>query len=271
MRYVIDHDLHIHSQISPCSRDDRQTTAAILAYGLTNGYRLVGVTDHFWDLNVDYGDAPGWLDVGNELWASVLPLPQSDKCRFLFGAEVDMNRRDTIGISLPTLKTMDYCLISTGHLHLSGFVTDPACFPRTPAFVKEYYLHRLQTLLTHTELPLRRMGMTHFTSCLIGSDKLAQTLALFSDDELAALFAKAAAVGMGVELNACALPADGSLLDDVLRPYQIAKNQGCGFYLASDAHHPEGFVNAKAAFEKWVDLLGLTETDKWEFVKEQTA
>ena len=69
MRYQIDHDLHIHSQISPCSRDARQTKEAILAYGLTNHYKLLGVTDHFWDLQVDFGDAPGWTDVGEAKWA----------------------------------------------------------------------------------------------------------------------------------------------------------------------------------------------------------
>ncbi len=41
MRYVLDHDLHIHTHLSPCSADDRQTPAAILAYGLSSGFRLL--------------------------------------------------------------------------------------------------------------------------------------------------------------------------------------------------------------------------------------
>lgn len=269
MRYIVDHDLHIHSKISPCSRDDRQCKEAILAYGLTNRFKLVGVTDHFWDLNVDYGDAPGWLDVGEERWRSILPLPQSKECRFLFGAEVDMNRHQTIGICERTLGMMDYTLISTGHLHLKNFVTDVSKFPRTPEFVKEYYLGRLKAFLAHEEYPFERMGMTHFHSCIIGEDKLVQTLGLFSDEELEELFADAARKGVGVELNAESIPNNPEVLEAVLRPYQIAKNQGCKFYLAGDAHHPEAFRITKEMFEHWVDLLGLQESDKWPFVTEQ--
>ena len=40
MRFVPDHDLHIHTQLSPCSRDARQTPEAILSYGITAGMKL---------------------------------------------------------------------------------------------------------------------------------------------------------------------------------------------------------------------------------------
>ena len=58
MKYQIDHDLHIHSQISPCSRDENQTKEAIFAYGMTLGLKLLCVTDHFWDLQVDFKGYP---------------------------------------------------------------------------------------------------------------------------------------------------------------------------------------------------------------------
>ena len=51
--------------------------------------------------------------------------------------------------------------------------------------------------------------------------------------------------------------------DTVLRPFRIAKNQGCKFYLGSDAHHPSDFSNARAVFERAVDMLGLSESDKF--------
>lgn len=271
MRYTVDHDLHIHTRISPCSSDERQTSNALLSYGLTNGFSLIGVSDHFWDLSVDWQDSPGWLDVGNEKWLSVLPLPQSKNCRFLFGAEVDMNRRDTVGISSDALAKTDYCLISVGHLHLAGFVTDPADMPRTPEFVHRYYLHRLNVLLAREDLPFERLGLTHFTSCLIENDRLAETLALFTDDELTDLFGRVARRGMGVELNAESLPADPALREVVLRPFRIAREQGCGFYLGGDAHHPENFAHTRRQFEAWVDLLDLTEDNKWTFVRQYVS
>ena len=77
MQYQIDHDLHIHSFISPCAgHDPRQTPAAILAYGVTAGLCLVCVTDHIWDKNGP-GDCMLWRGDGLdfEKAESLLPLP----------------------------------------------------------------------------------------------------------------------------------------------------------------------------------------------------
>ena len=41
MEYVIDHDLHIHSKLSLCSRDPEQTPENILKYGIENGYSSI--------------------------------------------------------------------------------------------------------------------------------------------------------------------------------------------------------------------------------------
>ena len=48
-----------------------------------------------------------------------------------------------------------------------------------------------------------------------------------------------------------------------MRPFVIAKERGCRFYFGSDAHHPSDFERAKEKFEKTVDLLDLTEDDKF--------
>ena len=47
--FPVDHDLHIHTLLSSCSRDPEQTTARILRYAKENGFRQVAVTEHFWD------------------------------------------------------------------------------------------------------------------------------------------------------------------------------------------------------------------------------
>lgn len=58
MRYSIDHDLHIHSQLSSCSSDSEQTPARILRYAQENGLKEICLTDHFWDETVE--GASGW-------------------------------------------------------------------------------------------------------------------------------------------------------------------------------------------------------------------
>ena len=53
MRYVYDHDYHIHSYLSTCSKDENQNSERILKYALDNGLKSICITDHFWDKDVN--------------------------------------------------------------------------------------------------------------------------------------------------------------------------------------------------------------------------
>jgi histidinol phosphatase-like PHP family hydrolase len=77
------------------------------------------------------------------------------------------------------------------------------------------------------------------------------------------LFAKAAEVGMGIELNRDDMMFSDEEEDTVLRMFRIAKYQGCKFYLGSDAHTPKWLEGSIPVFEKAVDKLGLEEKDKF--------
>ena len=58
MKYVFDHDYHIHSQLSSCSRDPEQTTERILQYAKDNNLTSLVLADHYWDDAVP--GASGW-------------------------------------------------------------------------------------------------------------------------------------------------------------------------------------------------------------------
>jgi histidinol phosphatase-like PHP family hydrolase len=53
----------------------------------------------------------------------------------------------------------------------------------------------------------------------------------------------------------------------LLRPYYIAKDCGCKFYLGSDAHKLTALENIKADFENIITLLDLKEDNKFDLVK----
>ena len=76
-------------------------------------------------------------------------------------------------------------------------------------------------------------------------------------------YAKAAEVGLGIELNQGDMRFKSDEADTVLRMFRIAKHQGCKFYLGSDAHHPRDFEDSREVFERAVDVLGLEEKDKF--------
>lgn len=255
MRYIIDHDLHNHSLVSPCSRDARQNKDGILAYALTNNFSLVGVSDHLWP------------DTRESIWPSLKELPQSKKCRFLAGAEVDMDMHGQLLLHEDELPNLDYYILALTHIHLVGCVTDPAKTPLSVEDTANYLKERMEKALS-MDLPFERVGLAHITWIpMPPGHHVTECLALFSDEEWESFFSRVAKLGMGVELNLHPEDYDHSQLPAILHPYQIAKKMGCKFYLGGDAHHPEDFGKNRKKFEEIVDLLELTEEDKWDFVK----
>ena len=53
MRYIVDHDWHIHSKVSSCSKDPQQSNENILQYAKDNGLKTICIADHFWDERVE--------------------------------------------------------------------------------------------------------------------------------------------------------------------------------------------------------------------------
>lgn len=273
MKFQIDHDLHIHSHISPCAGyDPRQTKEEILHYGLTNQYGLLCVTDHIWDRKVPSPPEINnwWLkrDLDCEKAKEILPLPQGEHCRFLFGMEVDTDFLGNVGISEDSYDTFDFIIFAPSHLHAEGFARDGATVGATAAEYKEFYKKRLFQIL-NMDLPFHKCGLAHFTGCLSCKEGKTAAIDCFTDAEFCEIFDLAAKRGIGIELNHWNLAPEEQ--KSILRPYRIAKQMGCKFYLGSDAHTPEEFAPRKEEFQCFIDALKLTEEDKFPFVLENIA
>ena len=257
MRFQVDHDLHIHSYLSLCSDDPEQTPEAILRYGEENGFRTLCLTDHMWDPSVP-GASDWYKAQPYERTRNALPLPKSDKVRFLFGCETEMNRQEVIGVSAPVMQELDFVIIPTTHMHMNGYTVDGSEGAEERASL---WITRFDALLDMT-LPFNKTGIAHLTCPLIWRGRYLEVLEKIPSDEYHRLFEKAAAKGLGIELNFDSLNMGPRETELNLLPYQIAKEEGCRFYLGSDAHHPQSLACAKANFENIMDLLQLTEDDK---------
>ena len=262
MKFICDNDLHIHSKISSCSNDPEQSNERILRYAKENGLKTICLTDHFWDDAVD--GASNWYKPQNyEHIAAALPLPQSENTRFLFGCETELDRFLTLGVSKEKLDKFDFVIIPTTHFHMKGFTLSNEeasdAQSRANAWVK-----RLNAVLD-MDLPFHKIGIAHLTCALIAPtrEEYIEVLKLIPNEEMERLFSKATRLDVGIELNSGDMGFGDAEADVVLRPYRIAKQCGCKFYCGSDAHHPKDFDNAKALFERAIDLLELTEEDKF--------
>ena len=258
MRYIVDHDLHIHTQLSLCSGHPEQTKENILKYGIENGLTTLCLTDHMWDSRVP--GASGWYQKQSyEYITQALPLPESDKVRYLFGCETDLDRFLTVGVSPEIMEKLDFIIIPTTHLHMHGFTLDGSEGVEERA---KLWCDRLEAVLD-MDLPFHKVGIAHLTCSLMYREHYIEVLKTIPESEYRRLFKKAAEKGVGIELNFPSLNLNDETREPTLLPYRIAKEEGCKFYFGSDAHHPQELAKAKENFENIIDLLGLEESDKF--------
>ncbi len=263
MRFTYDHDLHIHTQLSLCSGDPEQNTANILKYACDRGLKTVCITDHFWDENVP--GASDWYKIQNfDHVSNSLPLPKADGVEFLFGCETDMDRLCTVGVGSGVFDKFDFILVPTTHLHMTGFTLteeDAASDERRARL----WVSRFDALLG-AALPWGKVGVAHLTCGLFNNrshEAYLETLEKIPSYEMERLFGRAAELGLGIELNAYDMKFSDADAETVLRPYRIAKEMGCKFFLGSDAHVNSSLYSAKELFERAIDLLELSEKDKF--------
>lgn len=260
MKYVFDHDFHIHSQISSCSRDPEQNNERILKYAEDEGLHTIVLADHFWDETVP--GASKWYSAQDYPHiCQAKPLPQSDKVKFLFGCETEMDKNMTVGCSRERMEELAFIVIPTTHFHMEKFTIaeEHLATPQTRAQV---WVDKLDALLS-MDLPFHKIGIAHLVCGLIWKGdraKYLETLDSIAEADMHRIFAKAASLGVGIEIN---MSYPDEERDTVLRPFRIAKEEGCKFYLGSDAHHPAGLDNARKKFERVIDDMELTEEDKF--------
>ena len=259
MRYVADHDFHIHSTVSRCCKDPLQTPERILQYAKDNGYRKICLTNHFWDEKVP--SEAEWIEEhGYKYLTSVLPLPEKEGINFLFGAEIDMDYNGVLGISGETLAELDFVTVATTHMHLAGNTVRKKI--ETPEEAAEIWLLRLNALL-EKDLPWHKIGVAHLTCGHIFKGRTPEVIKLLEDEDLYNVFSDCAQKGLGIELNMKTLSMSEEEKKILLRPYFIAKDCGCKFYLGSDSHKREALENVKSNFENIINLLDLKEKDKF--------
>jgi len=260
MKFQVDHDYHIHSQLSSCSRHPEQTPERILQYAKENGLKRICITDHYWDSAVP--GASKWYEPQNfDHIAQFRDLPQAEGVEFLFGCETDMDRFFTVGIPASRFEDFAFVIVPTTHMHMKGFTIaeEDYCVDER---VAKLWVERFDALL-QKDLPFHKIGVAHLSCSLMNKtsrEAYLHTLDLIPSCEMERLFTKAAQLGCGIEINTEFSETEA---DRVLRMYRIAKGCGCKFYFGSDAHHPKTFDIAKERFEKAVKLLNLTENDRF--------
>ena len=262
MRYIIDHDLHIHTGLSYCSGDKEQNPQRILEYAKKDDLKTICVTDHYWEKSVPCFSGEGFYRGQDfDRISGVCPLPKEEGIRFLFGCETDLDKNLNIGITEDRFWQFDFIIVPTTHLHMHT----PDQNNTDPEYRAKLWIERFDAVL-NMNLPFKKTGIAHLACHLINNssrENYLKSLDKIPSEEMRRLFTKASDLGAGIEINQSDMDFNDNEADTVLRMFKIAKESGCKFYLGSDAHHPDWFDKTKETFERAIDLLDLKETDKF--------
>ena len=264
-KYIIDHDLHIHSSLSSCCKEAEMTPSRIAETAIELGHKEICLTDHFWDSNV-YG-ASNWYKVQDYKHVTkAFPLPKKDGLKVFFGCETEYCGGTKLGITPKTADRFDFIIIPPNHFHMHNFVRPyaPQC-PYSEEAMAEFFTARLEELAA-LDIPLdwRKVGIAHLTCSLMYKEgNCFDVVEKMNEDRLKAVFDVFAKREMGIELNYSAIGVLDERADARLKLYRIAKECGCKFYCASDAHAFKSLHKMRDILLPAVDALGLTENDKY--------
>jgi len=259
MLFPIDHDMHCHTQLSSCSSDPAQSIQAILEHARSHGYTLQCITDHLWD-NLVPGSSGWYAPQDVEHVCRNLPLPHDDQVRLVFGCETEFCGGKKLALHPSHYDTFDFIVIPPNHFHMKNFVR-PDTYDSEQK-IADLLVERLEEI-SDIDLPWRKVGIAHMVCGLIfkeGDQYLVYQLV--DEKRFRAVMSKFARLGAGIEINlSCFGPGWEEHSDAALRLYRLAKDEGCKFYLASDAHHPAGLSVVPDRAPAVVEALGLTRAD----------
>jgi len=230
----VNHDIHLHTRLSACCGDELMTPEAILAHAVKKGYDTICITDHCWDSAVP--GASGWYAPQSvEHVFSAGPLPESKDVRVCMGVETEYCGGSKLGLSRASFDRFDFVVIPPNHFHMENFVR-PAEI-NTPEAIAELAMTRLEELQA-LDLPWNKIGIAHLSCGLMNrGGTVSEVFRLMPAKRLARIFRTFAQRGTGIELNAGSFPSKAPEdFSEIMRPYHIAREEGCKFYFASDAH-----------------------------------
>jgi histidinol phosphatase-like PHP family hydrolase len=249
-------DLHCHTVLSACCRDPRMTPENIAGFAKEQGYRELCFTDHTWSASVP-GASNWYAPQTVEHVLKSLPLPSLADTRVCFGCEAEYLGGDVLSLTRQDLAQFSFVAIPVNHMHMKGFVRpEGIAGEETMASLVVKRLSQLSDL----DLPWEKVGIAHLTCPLMYAEGDAADVVMQMDrDALKFIFQKLASRGAGIELNAHAFPNWKSRREAYLLPYRLARDAGCRFYCASDAHSFAELNGVSVVLPDIISALELTD------------
>jgi histidinol phosphatase-like PHP family hydrolase len=250
---MIDHDLHVHTTLSDCCHDENAVPEAILRRAAEVGLKTIGFADHLWDSAV--AGASDWYapqDLDHILQIRERIPDDTFGVRVLVGCETEFLGGRHVGISPDAAAKLDFVLVPTTHFHMKGFVV-----PESLQASKDVAAKMVERFKEAVALEVTT-GIAHPFMPLGVGDRLGEILDCISDAAFEDCFGAAADRGVSIEVHHGMARDSGD--GPFLRILSIARQAGCVFHFASDAHSLQG-IGEVHQLEPLARAAGITAED----------
>ena len=257
--FPVRHDLHCHSFLSAFCEEESCTAPAIFALAKAMGYDTLCLTDHMWGPAVP-GSSDWYAPQTPEHVLSACRYAEGYGLRCLVGCETEYG---CAGLALAPehFDLFDFVAIPPNHMHFEGLVR-PAGLTGTENMAA-LFTDRLDEI-SRLAVPMEKTGIAHLTCRLLYREgTVAEVVRRMDEKRLKAIFRRFADRGAGIELNAVAFRELDDSPAEILLLYSIAKDCGCRFYCASDAHRLSSYRRVEEVLPRVVAALGLTAEDRY--------
>ncbi len=260
----IEHDLHIHTNLSMCANE----TATVENYiNAAKHYNLkkIAFTNHYWDDAIDGANGFYMPQNFNHLELIKPDIKKVKDCgiEILFGCEGEyVPQINGISITEKTAEKFDFIIIPNSHTHMTmGNAPDKK-------YHADFMVKAYEDIITCSMSKYINAIAHPFNAvCCNYANEL---FSLISDDTFKRLFDLTAQKNIAIEINMGCIKKYSNNFANApqLRMFTIAKEAGCKFYFGSDSHQKDGqalylFNNASLV----ADVLGLKEDDLADFTK----
>ena len=258
----ITYDIHIHTNLSSCAREDA-TVENYLNAAKGSGLKLLGFSNHLWDSEV--AGASAWYQPQNvahvlQLKKELQKADSSCGIQTLFGCETEFTHEGKLCLTEEHMELFDYILVPHSHTHMKivmpqEYAADHNTHARylMDSFLKvvEHPLSHRFTAIAHPFVPGTRYHLYNTVQALI------------PDSYFREAFTAAKEKGIAIELNGSCLiylPEEEIPNCEYVRIYSLARECGCRFTYGSDSHDFRS-ERKLAVVERFLEQCGIGEED----------
>ena len=255
-------DIHIHTNLSSCAREDA-TLERYIERAKGSNLRVLGFANHLWDSAVEGASnwySPQTVEHVLRLKEQIPANGEVDGIKVLFGCETEFTHEGKICLAEENFELFDYILLPHSHTHMKVVVPQDRV-----ADEKDHAKYLMDSFMSAVTHPLSKKIVSIAHPFVPGTkyDIYNRIQSLIPNSYLFEAFSAAREAGIAIEMNGSCLiymsPRDIPNCEYV-RIYSIANECGCKFTYGSDSHDADSNRKLEVV-EKFLDLCEIKDYD----------